>query len=276
MAGRVCVTLIPLPRCAFFTVLQARSISVSGVKGTMKLSFDRPLPPKSPPSAYIRFVKENLHKLPSELAPKEKIKTIAVQWKSLAEEDKARYVSEYEAAKEEYKKDLDEFLQNVDEEYVKAYEKFKKKKQYYKGIIQSKRKGGYVKRKLTAYSVFTSENFKEIYAKQPEDSDSMQKLANTSKELGARWKAMDQADKEAFQEKAERINEERNKTQVDTKVLKKSKNAAAKKEEKEKVETEATMKVNDEMKAVETKPGGDSGEAVAKAANIPDKDASAN
>ena len=199
-------------RCAFFTVLQARSLSVCGVKGTKRPSFDRPLPPKSPPTAYLRFVKENLHKLPSELAPKEKIKTIAMQWKSLAEEDKARYVSEYEAAKEEYKKDLDEFLQNVDEEYVKAYEKFKKKKQTYKGIIQSKRKGEYVKKpKMTAYSVFTSENFKEVYSRQPQD-DSVsqgQKIANTSRELSGMWKKIDPSEKASLEAKANQINRER-------------------------------------------------------------------
>ena len=78
---------------------------VCGVKGA---SFDRPLPPKTLPSAYVHFVMDKIHQLPSELVPKEKIKTIAMQWENLATEDKAWYVavSEYETVEEEKIKEL--------------------------------------------------------------------------------------------------------------------------------------------------------------------------
>ena len=229
-----CLVLFPLSlslRSAFFAV-QARSICVCGIKGAKKPSFDRPLPPKKPQNAFLFFVKDKTPQLPSDLPQKEKLKALGAMWRGLDEKAKEEYVEKSNAAIVDYEMQLEEFMQSVDEDYVEAYTKYKNKRRHYLDAWRSKRKGEYVKRKLTAYSVFTSENFKEIYAKQPEVSDSMQKLANTSKELGARWKAMDQADKEAFQEKAEKINEERNKAQVDTKLNEVLKSAEGRKGER--------------------------------------------
>ena len=165
---------------------------VCGVKGA---NFDRPLPPKTPPSAYVRFVMDKIHQLPSELDPKEKSKTIAVQWENLAEEDKARYVtvSECEAADEDKIREI--AMQWISEEDKKS----KPKK----------------KPNVSGYTLHVGENVKNIYdAMWPDDCTSQltpmtQKRVRTMNVLATLWRNLDPSKKASLEAKAKTINEER-------------------------------------------------------------------
>jgi hypothetical protein len=175
-----------------------------------------PNAPKRPMSSYFLFSNERRAVMRKEMPEKkltELSKLISVEWKELADDTKATYKKRWEDAKSEYAIVLGEY--KLTENYEKYQQKLKAWKAEKDGCVDSDSDDGAPakvtlpkkpkdtnapKRSKTSYFLFLDSVRAQTKAEHPNLS-----TTETAKLLGAKWKAMSDAEKAPFSAKAKAL-----------------------------------------------------------------------
>eukprot|EP00419_Tripos_fusus_P022777 CAMPEP_0172712436 /NCGR_PEP_ID=MMETSP1074-20121228/61097_1 /TAXON_ID=2916 /ORGANISM="Ceratium fusus, Strain PA161109" /LENGTH=206 /DNA_ID=CAMNT_0013536363 /DNA_START=49 /DNA_END=669 /DNA_ORIENTATION=- len=161
--------------------------------------------PKKPANAYWMWLGENRQKITSELGPcKGNLvsKAAGDKWRAMSDAEKVPWVKKAEINKNEYAKQLQEFIQNGGKKGQRRKEKvqaMENPKRARKEKNRNLKASGKPSRPQNAYWLWLSENRPKLMAEVGSG-----KVGKVGKLAGERWKMISAADKVPYEKEAEK------------------------------------------------------------------------
>lgn len=160
--------------------------------------------PKAPLTPYLKWGQEQREKDPEikSLPVGQQGKKLSLMWQNVSDEIKEKYKSVYQKEKEAYLKEFEDYKK------TDSYKEWFKQKE-----ALSKEDGSTGKRKKrsaqSAYNVYFKEEYPIMASSMNTDGESKPSMKDVTAKVAEKWKSFSDAEKAAYQERADAINKEK-------------------------------------------------------------------